>query len=109
MTSDFKRRATVFGVGLGIGTLLSILLFQYAAYVEGPRETENVEVILTTCDLKVGQVFEESCVEKRIIAHQFTPPDVVMSDQVGLYVGRKVNVAMKAGDAIRTVDFEGAE
>ncbi len=106
MSPDTKRRLLIFGTGLLVGSLLSILLFKYADFVEGPRSTEKVEVVLTRCDLAPGDVFEEKCVEKRVVAAQHTPPDVVTSDQVGLWVGRTVAVKLNSGSAVRTVDFE---
>lgn len=101
-----KRRLLVFGSGLLIGSALSVLLFQYADFVEGPRKAEKVEVVLTSCDLAPGDVFEEKCVQKRVVAAQHTPPNVVTADQVGLWTGKTVNVKLKSGSAVRTVDFE---
>ena len=109
MKADTKRRLKVFGAGAAIGIVLSILLFQYAAYVEGPREVTKIEVVLTTCDLEPGDTFTEECVEKRAVAEQFIPPDTIESDQLGLYVGEQVTVSLKAGSAVRTVDFASEE
>ena len=105
MKEDTKQRLKIFGAGASIGVVLSILLFQYADYVEGPRRTTKVEVVLTTCDLKAGDVFEEECVEKRAVAEQFIPPDTIESKQLGLYVGEPVIVDLEKGSAVRTVDF----
>lgn len=109
MKADTKRRFTVFGAGLFVGCILSVFLFQYASMVEGPRETENLEVVLTTCPLAPGDVLEERCIERRVVAHQFTPPDVLTTDQLGLYVGRPITVALEPGSAVRTVDFRPEE
>lgn len=107
MTSDTKRRLLIFGTGALIGTFLSILLFRWAGYVREnePHEAQKLEVILSSCALQPGDIFEEKCVQKRIIEYQFVPPEAVESHQVGLYVGRAVNVAVEPGSAIRTVDF----
>lgn len=106
MSPDMKRRLTVFGTGVLIGSILSYFLFKYASFVEQPRTVENVEVVLTTCALEPGDVFEARCVEKRVVASQFVPPDTVTTSQMGLYVGRPVKVALTPGSAVRTVDFE---
>ena len=106
MDANTKRRFAIFGAGAVVGTFLSILLFQYAAYVDGPRETKKVEVVLTTCDLQKGDVFRPECVEERFVAEQFVPPHTITSDQKGLYVGETLHVGLSPGDAVRTVDFE---
>ena len=108
MKADTKRRLTVFGAGVILGTPLSIGLFQYAkmSMENNPRETNNVEVVLTSCELQPGDVFEERCVQKRVIAEHFVPPDTIMADQVGLWLGKKVNVGLEPGSAVRTVDFD---
>ena len=96
----------MFGAGVLIGSVLSYFLFQYAAMVERPREVRSVEVVVTACDLAPGDVFEERCAEKRVVAERFVPPDTVLSDQIGLYVGRRLEVALEKGSAVRTVDFQ---
>ena len=108
MTSDTRRRLLIFGTGAMIGTLLSILLFRWSGYVREnePRESEQLEVILSSCQLAPGDIFAESCVQKRVIEYQFVPPDAVQSHELGLFVGRAVNVAIEPGSAVRTVDFE---
>lgn len=110
MKPDMKRRLTVFGAGFLLGLPIAIGLFQYAASVQEqhPRETHNVEVVLTTCALQPGDVFEERCVEKRVVAEQFVPPGTIAADQVGMWVGRKLAVALDPGSAVRTEDFEAA-
>lgn len=107
MTGDTKRRLLIFGTGAMIGTFLSIALFRWAGWVREnePRQSEKLEVILSSCQLAPGDVFAESCVQKRVIEYQFVPPDAVQSHEVGLYVGRAVNVAIEPGSAVRTVDF----
>lgn len=105
-----KRRLSLFAAGASVGCVLSWGLFQYADYVEGPRETTKEEVVMSTCDLSAGDVFEERCIEKRAVPEQFIPPDTVRTDQMGLYIGETLKVDVASGSAVRTVDFEpGAE
>lgn len=101
----------MFGVGAAIGTPLAILLFQYAMDVQeaNPRETSNIEVVLTKCALKPGDVFVEDCVEKRVVAEQFVPPNAIASDNIASYLGKPLWVALDEGSAVRTVDFEKKE
>ena len=108
MNADTKRRLSVFAAGAAIGTPLAIALFQYATNLQqsAPRETNNVEVVLTTCSLKPGDVFEEKCVEKRVVADHFVPPNTIVADEVGLWVGKPLQVALEPGSAVRTVDFD---
>lgn len=103
-----KRRITVFGAGMLLGTPLAIALFSWATSVQEsqPREVNNIEVVLTSCDLRPGDLFEERCVERRVVAEQFTPPDVIASDNIASWLGKPVYVELAAGSAVRTVDFQ---
>ena len=98
----------MFGAGVAIGTPLAILLFQYAMQVQEttPRETNNVEVVLTKCALQPGDVFVEKCVEKRVVAEQFVPPNAIAADNVASYLDKPIWVALEEGSAVRTVDFD---
>ena len=106
-----KRRLTMFGAGVVLGLPLAIGLYQYARGVqEGqPRETTNLEVVLTTCALEPGDLFEERCIERRVVAQQFVPPDAVMADNVASWIDKPVHVSLSVGDAVRTVDFAAKE
>lgn len=108
MDADTKRRVTVFGTGVLLGLPLAIGLYQYAANEREnrPRETTNVEVVLTSCALAPGDVFEEKCVERRVIAEHLVPPDVIVADNVASWTGKPIQVELTAGQAVRTVDFD---
>ena len=107
MNADTRRRLTVFGAGMLLGLPLAVGLFQYASKVqqETPRETDNVEVVLTKCALQPGDKFDRSCVQRRVVARHFVPPDVIAADNVESWIDRELNVALEEGSAVRTVDF----
>lgn len=109
MTPDTQRRFLMFGAGLLIGCVLSIGLFKYASQVQGAREVQRVDVVVTTCDLRAGDELERSCVESRAVEHQFVPPDSMRSAELTEYLGRRLNVALPMGSAVRTVDFSEGE
>ncbi len=106
-----KRRLRLFGTGALIGLPLSIALFQYASRVqqEQPREVDNVEVVLTTCALEPGDLFEQRCVEARVVPKQFVPPDAIAFDNIASWVDKPVHVKLAPGHAVRTVDFAPLE
>lgn len=106
-----KRRLTLYGAGFALGLPIAIALFQYASMVQKttPRETRSVEVVMTKCALKDGDVFKPECVEKRVVAEQFVPPDVIPADQVGLWTGKTIHAKLEVGSAVRTVDFQTPE
>lgn len=108
MDRQTKRRVTVFGAGMLLGTPIAIALFYWAASVQEsqPRKTNNVEVVLTKCDLQPGDLFEERCIERRVVAEQFVPPDVIPADNIASWVNQPIHVELAAGSAVRTVDFQ---
>lgn len=111
MQPDMKRRLTVFGAGVLLGIPLAVGLFQYAMDVQEskPRATNNIEVALTKCALSPGDVFEERCVEPRVIAEQFVPPNAIPVDNIASWTGKQIWVELAEGSAVRTVDFTRPE
>jgi len=106
LSDDMKHRLTVYGAGFAVGTVLSVLLFQYADIVESqPHEVEKLDVVLTRCDVHPGEAFERRCAEVRTVAYQFVPPGALQKKDLSWHIGRTFDVALDAGDVIRTADF----
>lgn len=107
MNDDIKRRLKIFGVGLAIGLMLSMVLLTFAQHRER-EEVEQIEVVLTNCDLAPGDVLEESCVETLTVAYSRLPPKPLRARDLDWHLGKKVVTRLEAGSVLRTPDFEGA-
>lgn len=107
MTADFKRRLSIFGTGLVIGTIASVILFQFWDSGEPADTAKKVDVVLSTCDIASGEVFEKECAEiRKDVAVHFVPPDILYAKELDWHIGKTLRVDVAKGDAIRTVDFE---
>lgn len=108
-TPELKRRAAIFGAGAMIGTVFAIALFNWAqdndASVVPDRQ---VRVVLAACDLAAGDELVAECVEEREVKSRFAPPQTLMAQDLDWHLGRRLEVAVPKGSALRTVDFEPA-
>ncbi len=111
MDADLRRRLKIFGQGAVIGTVLSVALFMFwMGSKQGEPETEETrEVVVSTCDLKAGQVLEESCTELRSVVTRFIPPESLEAGRLPYALNRKLKVDVPAGNAFRSVDFVDVE
>lgn len=111
MDQDLKRRVVIFAQGAGIGTLLSVGLFMFwmGKKQAEPEVEETREVVVSTCDLKAGQILEESCTERRAVVTRFIPPQSLEAGRLPYALNRTLKVDVPKGHAFRSVDFADVE
>jgi hypothetical protein len=106
MTSEMKRRLSIFGAGAMIGTVFAIALFQWATKNEMKVVTDReVTVIMSTCDLVKGDTLTAECAEERTVKSRFAPPQTLMAADLDWHLGKTLDAPVPKGSAFRMVDF----
>lgn len=109
MKSNTIRRILIYGTGVMMGLMIVLIMNQIDDQVPKEKQVDRIVVSISACDLKIGDILEETCIESRPVERQFIPPDTMSYERRKLFIGQKLFVELKKGSAIREADFKASD
>ena len=83
-----------------------MVVFHLWQDIDEPILEEKVDIVVSDCDIERGDTLRAECARIRTeVPSRFVPPQTLEAKDLDWHIGKRLEVDVASGNALRTVDF----